>query len=213
MAANNAVALETSQGRESERDLKTLFETLSASSPARKVTYKFMGPNFFVVTGEMSGRTFYTRIARGEVGGVGGVRDRPDPLLLEDPAHHLEVAADHDRRPRGERLPELVRGGEPLVQRVGGHRDDRRVRRGGPGGHLVGVDGGERHVAAREPGIPVALAIVGVWAATFLLSRYTSVASIVSAVAPACGRMVKVLVALPQGGFRIASGNVSPVLT
>ena len=47
------------------------------------------------------------------------------------------------------------------------------------GGKMVATGGGVLFAVCPW----VALAIVGVWAATFLLSRYTSVASIVSAVA------------------------------
>ena len=63
-AADNAVQLETLQTRENNGDLKTLFDRLTVATPARKVTYKFMGPTFFVVTGEERGNTFYTRVAQ-----------------------------------------------------------------------------------------------------------------------------------------------------
>ena len=48
-------------------DLPRAFEgTLSIQAPGRKVTYKLLRPDFFVVSGEIGSRTFYTRMAPGK---------------------------------------------------------------------------------------------------------------------------------------------------
>lgn len=73
-AADNAVTLETTQARESEGNLQALFERLVISTPTRRVTYKFAGPNFFVVSGEQNNNTFYTRVARDETSSAGMLR-------------------------------------------------------------------------------------------------------------------------------------------
>ena len=64
--AANSAALETF--RDSEADLPLIYERLR-SAPGRRVTYGVLRPDFLVVSGEDQRGMFYTRVARGEVGG------------------------------------------------------------------------------------------------------------------------------------------------
>ena len=51
--------------------LQESFNAVIADAPGRKVTYKVLRPDFFVVTGEAGGKTFYTRMAHSERGVAG----------------------------------------------------------------------------------------------------------------------------------------------
>lgn len=73
-AADDAVAFESAQSKESDGALPAMFDKLKDSSPARRVTYKLLRPDFFVVSGEAGGATFYTRAARGTVNGAAMLR-------------------------------------------------------------------------------------------------------------------------------------------
>jgi hypothetical protein len=53
----------------SDADLPSLYGRLIAGFPAGRAAYKLLRPDFFVVTGESSGRTIYTRYTRGAVNG------------------------------------------------------------------------------------------------------------------------------------------------
>ena len=64
-AANGPASLETTRTSEADGDLNARFDKLKDSTPARRVTYKFSRPDFFVVSGEAGGNAFYTRVARG----------------------------------------------------------------------------------------------------------------------------------------------------
>ena len=48
--------------------LGTIFDRMSANAGQRKVTYKLSRPDFFVVSGEIGDRKFYSRYATGTVG-------------------------------------------------------------------------------------------------------------------------------------------------
>lgn len=48
-----------------DMDLPRLFDRLKTESPTRRVTYKVARPTFIVVSGEASGRKFFTRFAQG----------------------------------------------------------------------------------------------------------------------------------------------------
>jgi hypothetical protein len=64
-SGDNAVLLETLAYGEREADLAALFEEMKADAPpARKVTYKLLRPDFFVISGDDKGRHFYTRFAK-----------------------------------------------------------------------------------------------------------------------------------------------------
>ncbi len=51
--------------------LQESFNAVTTDAPGRKVTYKVLRPDFFVVTGEAGANTFYTRMTRGERGIAG----------------------------------------------------------------------------------------------------------------------------------------------
>jgi hypothetical protein len=61
-------------GRPQADALQTLYAEATAASPGRRVTYKVLRADFFVVSGEANGRTFYTRVARGMVNGAALLR-------------------------------------------------------------------------------------------------------------------------------------------
>ena len=73
-AADGSASLDTFQNPESQGDLPGLFESLRADAPGRRVSYRVLRPDFFVVSGEDQDRLFYTRAERGAVNGVATVR-------------------------------------------------------------------------------------------------------------------------------------------
>jgi peptidoglycan hydrolase-like protein with peptidoglycan-binding domain len=69
--------------------LQDSFNAAIADAPGRKVTYKVLRPDFFVVTGEAGASTFYTRMTRGERGLAGftitypaSAKARLDPVSI-----------------------------------------------------------------------------------------------------------------------------------
>ena len=61
---NGDVVLETVRTAPDKADMAATFERfVNAATPGRKVTYKLLRPDFFVVTGEMGTKKFYTRFA------------------------------------------------------------------------------------------------------------------------------------------------------
>jgi Putative peptidoglycan binding domain len=68
-SADGKIALTTAIGQGSIADLPAAYERVLAV-PGRKVTYKLLRPDFFVVTGESGTRRFYTRFG----GAPGGMR-------------------------------------------------------------------------------------------------------------------------------------------
>lgn len=69
--------------------LQDSFNAAIADAPGRKVTYKVLRPDFFVVTGDAGASTFYTRMARGERGLAGftitypaSAKARLDPVSI-----------------------------------------------------------------------------------------------------------------------------------
>jgi len=72
--ADGAASLDTFQSPESQGDLQALFDNLRADAPGRRVTYRVLRPDFFVLTGEEQDRHFYTRAVRGSVNGVATIR-------------------------------------------------------------------------------------------------------------------------------------------
>jgi peptidoglycan hydrolase-like protein with peptidoglycan-binding domain len=72
--ADGSASLDTFQSPESQGDLPGLFDGLRADAPGRRVTYRVLRPDFFVLTGEDQDRFFYTRAVRGNVNGVATVR-------------------------------------------------------------------------------------------------------------------------------------------
>ena len=49
-------------------DLPSLFERMRQDAPGRKVTYRLLRPEWFVVSGDEGARKFYTRVAQGPAG-------------------------------------------------------------------------------------------------------------------------------------------------
>ena len=74
VSSDGALSLETEQGRESAADLIARFDQLKDTTPARRVTYKLLRPDFLVVTGDTGKSVFYTRLSRGVVDGVAILR-------------------------------------------------------------------------------------------------------------------------------------------
>lgn len=69
-SADGALAFETmALPEEPGRDLAAVYAGTIGDGPDRRITYKVLRPEFFVVSGESRGATFYTRMARGTVGG------------------------------------------------------------------------------------------------------------------------------------------------
>jgi hypothetical protein len=63
---DNAVQLETAVAAGGAGDLQAAFDRLvTLAAPGRKVTYKLLRPDFFVVSGEHGPRSFYTRYGVG----------------------------------------------------------------------------------------------------------------------------------------------------
>ena len=64
---DDAISVRTGVFPGTAADLPRAYEgTLSIDAPGRKVTYKLLRPDFFVVSGEIGPRTFYTRSAPGK---------------------------------------------------------------------------------------------------------------------------------------------------
>ncbi len=65
-ASNDASAtVDLFQAPDSGTDLTAMFDKLKADALGRKVAYRVSRPDFFVVSGDAGGKTFYTRVARG----------------------------------------------------------------------------------------------------------------------------------------------------
>src|SRR5436305_1092116 len=69
-----AAALDLFRSAEAEGDLPSLYDKATTPAPGRRVTYKIIRPDFFVVSGDVNGRVFYTRIARGSANNVALLR-------------------------------------------------------------------------------------------------------------------------------------------
>ena len=69
LSTDGAMAMETWLLRDQEANLPALFDQLKDSNASRRVTYKVLRPEFFVVTAEMSNGDQYIRFARGVVDG------------------------------------------------------------------------------------------------------------------------------------------------
>jgi len=72
--ADGSASLDTFQTAESQGDLAALYDNLRADAPGRRVTYRVLRPDFFVLTGEEKDRIFYTRATRGTVNGAPTIR-------------------------------------------------------------------------------------------------------------------------------------------
>ena len=70
LAADSAVAVETWMVQESAVNLTALYDTMKDTNATRRVTYKLLRPDFFVVTADLGKSDQYTRFARGVVDGA-----------------------------------------------------------------------------------------------------------------------------------------------
>ena len=64
-SADGGATLDLFGSPDAGSDLAAMFDKLKADAPGRKVTYRISRPDFFVVSGDASGKSFYTRVARG----------------------------------------------------------------------------------------------------------------------------------------------------
>ena len=112
MSGDGAMTMETWLLREQEANLPALFDQLKDSSASRRVTYKVLRPEFFVVTAETSNGDQYIRFARGLVDGVPVLRGYSIiyPKNLENVA--MAVANGFDPFP----APMPVQPAAPVVQ-------------------------------------------------------------------------------------------------
>ena len=67
---DESARLELFKPQPGDDTLAALFEKTGAGLPAGKVTYKLLRPNFFVISSEVNGRAFYTRVASARPDGV-----------------------------------------------------------------------------------------------------------------------------------------------
>jgi len=112
LSDDGAMALETWLLNEQETSIPALFDQLKDSNASRRVTYKVLRPDFFVVTAEMRNVNQYTRFARGLADGVPVLRGYSIvyPKNLENVA--LAVANGFDPFP----APTPIQPPAPLVQ-------------------------------------------------------------------------------------------------
>ncbi len=73
-SADGAIGAETAMSKESDGDLPSLFDKLKDTTPARRVTYRILRPDFLVVSGVAAGKAFYTRMTRGAADGGPEIR-------------------------------------------------------------------------------------------------------------------------------------------
>jgi len=66
-SASGAYSIEITSLPGGEHALTALFDRLRLDGPQRKITYKLMRPDWFVLSGESAGHRFYTRYAQGIV--------------------------------------------------------------------------------------------------------------------------------------------------
>lgn len=66
-AKDNSASLETFTEDPAKTSLADLFQR-GTGDPAKHITYKVLRPDFFVITGEVGGKRFFTRVASGPAG-------------------------------------------------------------------------------------------------------------------------------------------------
>ena len=98
------MTVDTRSVRAGDATLQSLYERNSASQGAgRKVTYKVLRPDFFVVSGETPGGRFYTRDGAGP-GGLRGVSIGYDKSLGKE-TDRLVIAIANSFTPFGAAAP------------------------------------------------------------------------------------------------------------
>jgi hypothetical protein len=111
-AADGSVALETfaQQGT----DLPTLFAQLTADQPGRKVTYKVLRPDFFVIAADQDGRRSYTRFGTAPSGLKGFVFTYP--VAAAATYDRMSVAIANSFEPEGSASASVAAPAQPPVQ-------------------------------------------------------------------------------------------------
>ena len=108
--ANGKITLDTRAIAPGAGDLTSLFErNLSVQAPGRRVTYKLLRPDFFVVAGETPAGKFYTRYALGPARLARLLRQlRQEPrqrLRSHRPRHRQQFRPVSQRGPANRRRP------------------------------------------------------------------------------------------------------------
>ncbi len=67
---DGAAALDVFSAPDPGNELSAMYDRLKVDAPNRKVSYKVLRADFFVVSGDAAGRVFYTRVARGVAEGA-----------------------------------------------------------------------------------------------------------------------------------------------
>lgn len=68
---DDTIRLETIRKPFTEQSYEALYQTLAAETPSRRVTYKYLGPETFVVSGTRAGRSFYIFMNNGQTDSAG----------------------------------------------------------------------------------------------------------------------------------------------
>lgn len=146
---DDKITLDTRRISPGETDLQSYYQrVLAVQSPGRKVTYKIIRPDFFVVTGETQTGKFYTRYAAG-----------PDGLRGFSLGYDKSLAATFDRvviaisnsfTPFPEIAPPVAASIDASGQGSSSSQDVARM----PAsiGGSTGIRIGARHVVAVAPG-------------------------------------------------------------
>lgn len=92
-SADGSVVLETGLGRGGAEDLPAAFDRfVTLPGPGRRVTYKLLRPDFFVVSGEIGNRNFYVRYAVGPNNLRGYALSYPAARARELERHVIAIA-------------------------------------------------------------------------------------------------------------------------
>ena len=73
-STDGAIVVDTLVRPAGDGGLQDVFDRMSAASPQRKITYKLLKPDFFVVSGEIGDKKFYSRYALGVAGEATEIR-------------------------------------------------------------------------------------------------------------------------------------------
>lgn len=92
-SADGSVVLETGVGKGGAEDLPAAFDRfVNLPAPGRRVTYKLLRPDFFVVSGEVGPRSFYVRYAVGPNNLRGYALSYPTQFAAQMERHVISIA-------------------------------------------------------------------------------------------------------------------------
>ena len=120
-SADGAVVLETGVGKGGADELPAAFDRfLNLEAPGRRVTYKLLRPDFFVVSGEIGPRSFYVRYAVGPNNLRGYALSYPTRLAGQMERHVIAIANGFEAVPGqaaavATAAPAAGAGGPPVV--------------------------------------------------------------------------------------------------